>query len=132
MAQEIFERSVKEKVRFNTDIGSLLPEDLFDLPLTGDTAVNLDDLAKSLNREVKASAEESFVKKATRTNSTLKLKLDIVKRVIEIKLEDTERRENAAATRARKTRLTELLAQKRDAKDADLSEDEILKLIEEL
>ena len=59
----MFEQASRLKLRFTTARGSLSVEDLWDLPLTSTTGKpNLDDIAKSLNRELRATSEEtSFV-----------------------------------------------------------------------
>ena len=63
MKERMFERASKLKLRFNTEKGMVTTEDLWDLPLLQRNAVDLDSLAKNLNKAVKESGEESFVLK---------------------------------------------------------------------
>lgn len=62
----IFELATRQKLRFASAKGDLTTEQLWDLPLlisspTRDVKVDLDTLARSINHELKAQAEESFV-----------------------------------------------------------------------
>lgn len=113
----MFEKASRLKLRFTTPRGSITTEDLWDLPLL---ALNggpcLDDLAKALNRSLKESEEESFVKPKTTSNTTLSLQFEIVKRVIEVKLAEAEAREQAAERKAKKEKLLGLIAEKEDDK----------------
>lgn len=78
----IFEIAARSKTRFaSTRFASLSVEDLFDLSLR-----DLDEVAKGINRQIKAEKEESFLsqnKNAARKD--LDLKLEIVKHVIDVK-----------------------------------------------
>ena len=132
MSKNIFEEAVRLKLRFGTIKGSISVEDLYDLPLLHRTGADLDTVAKSLNKLVKESGEESFVVKKTTTNSVLELKLDIVKHVIETKLEEVEARERLRENKSKKERLMSLLADKEDEALKGKSAEEIKKLIEEL
>jgi len=116
-----FEKASQAKLRFNSNYGILTTEDLWDLSLDG-----LDSLAKSVNKDYKASQEESFIKTKTPGSTTLELKLEILKRVIEVKLEEKEAKKSAAEKRAKKQRLLEVLAKKQDASLESKSEEEIL------
>jgi hypothetical protein len=81
----VFEKAAQQKLRFETKRGSITAEDLFDVPLEGE--FSLDRLAQRLHAELKESGAKSFVAKRTKKDATIKLKLDIVKRVIEIALD---------------------------------------------
>lgn len=87
----IFEIAARSKTRFaSTRFASLSAEDLFDLSLR-----DLDEVAKGINRQIKAEKEESFLsqnKNAARKD--LDLKLEIVKHVIDVK--ETEAAERLA------------------------------------
>ena len=81
----MFEKASRLKLRFNTPVGLLGVEDLWDLPLTSKAAfaTNLDDLARDLSKRV-AETEESFVPKDVKTN----LSFDIIKHIIKTRLEE--------------------------------------------
>lgn len=108
----LFEQASKMKLRIETDRGNISVEDLWDLPLIANTGLNLDDIAKDLNRDLKESAEESFVVKKNKVNDVLELKLSIVKRIIEVKLADVEKKKNAAEIKAKKEMILEIIGDK--------------------
>jgi len=123
----IYERATRRKLRFNTTQGLLTTEDLFDLSLQ-----SLDTLAKSVNREVKAGEEESFIETKTVEASEDELRLDLLKHVIKSKLTAAEAAKTRVARQARIARLKEILADKEDAAMGDKSTKAIKKEIEEL
>lgn len=103
----IFEQASRLKLTFNTNKGQLSVEHLWDLSLD-----SLDTLAKAVNRELKASEEESFVKTRTKANTELVLRLEILKRVIEVKLQEAEEKKGRAEKAAQLSLLRELKANK--------------------
>ena len=83
----IFEKASRRALRFATPIGLLSVEQLWPLPLQHATKPCLDKIAIELNRKLQSQTNESFVKPVdTVTQSTLKLKLDIVVRIIEVRM----------------------------------------------
>ena len=115
VSMSIFEKAAKQKLRFQSDRGLLTVEDLYDLPLKG-KAINLDSLAKAVNRGLKAEEEESFVDTASSTNLTLNLKLDILKHVIAEKLDQESAKQALAAKKVQREQIEGALAtaQQRD------------------
>lgn len=114
MSVNIFEQASRESLRFNTSKGSIYADDLWDLPFTSDTGkINLDDIARSISAKIKDSEVESFVNKSTTANKLEKLRLDVVKRVIEVRLEEREARKNQAEIAYRKQALLEALSNKK-------------------
>ena len=81
----MFEKAARLKLRFDTPRGNLTVEDLWDIPLTGQQ-ISLDNVAKAVNKGLKASEEESFVAKPSSKDRVLSLKLDILKHVIRVRL----------------------------------------------
>jgi hypothetical protein len=110
----IFEIATRKKLRFDTTSGQVSTEDLWDVTLSG-KALSLDNIAKSLNKQLKESAEESFVVKASAANTELQLKFDIVKHIIDVKLAEKAEREAAAEKRALKEKLLAIRERKADA-----------------
>lgn len=127
----MFEEASKLKLRFQTSVGVLSVEDLWDLPLVSQ-GISLDNLAKLLNKAVKESEEKSFVVKKSTMNITLGLKFDIVKHIIKVKLEEAEASEKKEINKAKKEKILELLAKKKDDALEEKSEDELKELLEEL
>ena len=113
-AINIFEQASKQKLRFASTRGSLAVEDLWDLPLTSGQ-VNLNDLAVNVNRAIKESeGEESFVPTAKAGNADvarLHLQLDVLKRIIAVKVEERDAREAARDKLVKKRVLQEALAE---------------------
>lgn len=100
------------------------------LPMTGNTS--LDTVSKLANRDVKASAEESFVVEASAVNGEANLKLDILKYIISVRKAEIADRQAAKEKVERKRKLLDLLAEKDNEKDAAMSREEILKELESL
>lgn len=128
----IFELASREKFRFPSTRGELNVEQLWDLPLESRAGLDLDSVAKAVNKEVNASKEESFVKSRTVASTLLEAKLGVVKRIIEVKLEDREVAYKAAENRRLKSQLTDILAEKQNAALRELSEEELQEKISEL
>lgn len=129
----LFEQASRLKLRFASPQGVLSIEDLWDLPLTSrSNRANLDDIARVYSRELKAQGEESFVTKPARKDKLLILGFEIVKHVIEIRLEENKATKDAAEKANRKAKIYELLAKKRDEKDGEKSEEDLLKELEDL
>lgn len=111
MSLNIFEQASKTKLRFSTTRGSLTTEDLWDLSLT-----DLDVIAIDLNKKVKESSEESFIKKANTVNKKLQLQFDVVKSIIDTKIADMDRAKAAQDRKTRRDVLINKIAEKQDAK----------------
>jgi hypothetical protein len=124
----LFERATRKKIRFNTTKGNVSTEDLWDLPLD-----KLDAIAITLHGKVSDGATVSFID-APNTSASFrddKMRFDIVKRVIEVRLGDKERAEKTAATKAKKQRVMEILDKKKDASLEDMSVEELEAMLAE-
>lgn len=126
----LFELATRKKLRFASPKGLLTTEDLWDLPMTGNTS--LDTVSKLANRDVKVSAEESFVVDATPVNDIAVLKLDVLKHIIAVRKAEQAARMAAQEKADRRRKLLDLLAEKDNEKDAAMSREEILKELESL
>lgn len=122
----IFETATREKFRFASNKGMINVEALWDMPLTSRSGFDLDNVAKAVNAELKANTEESFVTTTTNpAKATLELKLEIVKHIIAAKQAENEAVKTAAAKRAEKQKLLEILEKKKDASLENLTEEQI-------
>jgi len=128
----MFEKSTRMKDRFETSKGNLSVEDLWDLPLTSARYPNLDDIARDLHRQLKDSAEVSFVAPARKENDTLQRKFDIVKHIIEVRLTENTAAAEVRANKEKKARILEIIARKDDEELVGKSRDELIKLAESL
>lgn len=127
----MFQKASRLKLRFDTVAGSISVEDLWDLPLTSRVGhVNLDDIAKDLNRSI-GDNEESFVDKPAKANTTNQLAFDIVKAIIKVRLEERDAAKSALEKKERKGKILEILARKKDAALEAMDEAELKKLLEE-
>lgn len=104
-----FEKATRLRLRFETSRGNLNVEDLWRLPL-----VELDKLAIALNKQLKESSKESFIKAKSKDNKLLELRFDIVKHIIETLLSEDEEKKKAADKRAKREQLLELIAKKKN------------------
>lgn len=129
-APTLFELATRQKLRFASPKGLLTTEDLWDLPMTGNTS--LDTVSKLANRDVKVSAEESFVVDATPVNDIAVLKLDVLKHIIAVRKAEQAARMAAQEKADRRRKLLDLLAEKDNEKDAAMTREEILKELESL
>lgn len=123
-----FVDATRRKLRFNTTKGQLSVEELWDLSLQ-----SLDAIAKAVNRQLKASEEESFIPTVSkRKDAESELSLDILKYIIGVKVEERDAEKARVEKREKAARLKELLAQKRDAELTGKSAEEIEKMLQEL
>lgn len=123
---DLFEKAVRAKLRYDTDIGALTTEQLWDLPLTSRSRPDLDKVARAVFIELKGLEEASFVEsKPNPMKVELELKLDVVKRVIEARLAEKAAAEKAAERAERKRRLLSALAAKEDQELQGMSKADI-------
>lgn len=122
----IFEKATREKLRFKTASGMVSTEDLW-----GMTLESLDTLAKSLNKEVKETAEESFIKTRKKESELPELKFSVVKHVIDVRLQENETRARAAEKRKKNARIMELIESKEDESLSAKSIEELRAMLEE-
>ena len=121
----MFKEATKQKLRFNTVNGVLAVEDVWDLPLTSQKKASLDSLAKDLNRQLKATEEESFVETPTRANATLQLKFEVVKAIIKERIAERDAKRDAADRKARRELLNGVISRKQHAALEDKSLEEL-------
>jgi len=117
----IFERAARAKLRFLSTKGNLSTEQLFDLNLQ-----ELNTIAKSVNKAIKAEDEEDFIgENALTAPSEDTLRLDILKKVIAAKQANIRAVETRAANATRKRELEAALAAKEGEELASKSAEEI-------
>jgi hypothetical protein len=125
-ASNIFEQASRLKLRFDTAVGVISVEDLWDLPLTSNSGrANLDELAQELSRSVKNQATESFVEKPPKVSSELQLQFDVVKHIIDVKLEEREAKKTLAERKEKKEKILAAIARKQDEKLTSASMEEL-------
>lgn len=124
--ENIFEMAARNKYRFPYK-GMISVEDLWDLNQT-----QLDSIYKALNKEVKANQEDSLMFSQTQTDLDLQAKIEIVRHIYTTKEQDAARRAEAAENAEKKRRILEILEQKQEDSLKNKSEDELLKMLNEI
>lgn len=83
---DIYKYVAQNGIHFMSNRGALTVSQLFELPLSAKSGFDLDNVAKGINAELKASGEESFVSTATNPRQKpLEVALEVVKDVIATK-----------------------------------------------
>lgn len=123
---DIFAVATRNKYRFPYK-GVISVEDLWDLPVT-----ELDRIYKYLNNEAKKEQEESLLKEQNTTDQVLTNKIEIIKYIVSVKLNELKARAEAAEKKERKQRLLEILAKKEDQELEASSVEQLKKMLEEL
>lgn len=122
----IFERASREAFRFPSIKGEITVEQLWSLPLQSKTSFDLDNVAKTVNNQLKSMAEESFVN--VTKNSAIDVqecKLEIVKHIIAVRLDENEKARQRSENSAKRAKLLEILERKQDAAMEGLTAEEI-------
>ena len=129
----IFEFATRNKLRFASSRGELSVENLWEVPLRAKDDFNLNSIAQTVNRGLKASAEESFVE-TTRSpeQDRREISLEIVKYIIEVKKTEEEALCKRLNAKREKEKLLTILAEKQDGALSALSVDELQKRIAQL
>lgn len=130
----IFEYATRTKLRFATPRWGISVEDLWDLPLTTSKpgGISLDNVARTIAAKLNENEKmQSFV--APNLNDTemkeLKIALEIVKHVINVRKEENEAKRAAEEKERQRRRIKELIAQKQDENLASKNVDELLELL---
>lgn len=101
--------------------------DLWDLSLA-----NLDSVFKTLNAEVKKSEEESLLNTKSKEDEEISNKIEIVKYIVSVKLDEKKKREDAKKNAEMRQRLLEIKAKRQDAKLENMSDEDLDKALAEL
>lgn len=131
----MFERATREKFRFESPQGTLSVEDLWDLPLTSErpNRANLNDIAKGLNKALKAkNDEESFVEPAKATDTETPVMFEIVKHIIGVKLAENEARRKSREAKEQKDKIMAIMAKKKDQSLENASLEELQALLDKI
>jgi hypothetical protein len=122
----LFEVAAKNKFRFQFK-GQLHVEDLFDL-----TVEELDSVYKVLNSQLKVVQEESLLNTKTPQDKELDAKIEIVKYIFNLKLEERNAKQKAKEKAEKKQKLMALIAQKEAQELEGKSKEDLLKELAEL
>lgn len=122
----IFEFASRHKFRYPYR-GVITTEDLWDL-----TPAQLDVVYKALNANVKVAQEDSLMKNMSDADAALLMQIEIVKYIFAVKEQEAESRKKAAENTAKKQRIMEILAKKQADALENMSEADLLKMLNEL
>jgi hypothetical protein len=130
----LFQKASRIKLRFDSPKGLLTVEDLWDLPLTSTIPVkpNIDEIAKGVIRQLKATEDESFVAKETKDNDLLQLQLEILKVVRDVKIAERDAATKARENAEKKQQILALIQQKKGEQLAGTSLEDLMKMAEAL
>ena len=92
----------------------------------------LDAIYRDLNKSLKALAEDSLLETRSKEDEIVQLKVDLVKHIVAVKLEEQKVREAEAEKATRKERLLEIIADKQDEAYRDMDIDELKNLVGEM
>lgn len=122
-----FEKASRIKLRFATSKGQLSTEDLWDLSLE-----SLDTIAINVDKQLDTTSKKSFIGKRNTKNTELELALDILKHVIQVKLDEKDAKAKRADKAARAAELRQLIAEKSNDELKNSSKDDLLAKLKEL
>ena len=128
--EKIFERATILKIRYQTQNGILMVEDLWDLPLDSKIKANLNSIAIQLNRQIKDSGEESFIGNS-KVDPVLQLKFDIVKYIIDTKLSEAEAKANSLAKKQYNEKILKLIDEKEEEALKGKSPEELKQMLKD-
>jgi hypothetical protein len=130
----IFEQATRQKLRFDTPKGQLSVEDLWDLPLISNTGkANLDDLARDLDAEVKQEQKTSFVQPTQSGSNVLaELKFNIVLHIIQVRVEENRKRQDAEALTEKRRQIMAIIDRKQNEALEGQSLEDLQKLLQSL
>jgi len=121
----MFEKATRMKLRFNYK-GLCSVEDLWDLPVE-----ELDSIFKGLSARKRENDTDSLLGKETKEDKAIDLGIDIIKYIVKSKLAEKDRRLELAEDKLRKDKLREILASKRDDKLKEMSEEDIMRELDD-
>lgn len=123
---DIFEAAVRNKFRFPYK-GTISTEDLWDLSVQ-----QLDSIFKTLKSQEKKAQEESLLEVRTPEDEVLTAKIEIVKHIVAVKLDEAKQAERAKENRDQKQKILGILAEKQDADLRNKTPEELQAMLNQL
>ena len=125
-SEKMFEVAVRTKMRFPFR-GQISVEDLWDLSVE-----NLDSIFKVLNSQLKQVKEESLLNKRTKQDEEIDTRIEIVKYIVKVKLEEENLRLKAREQKEQKQKILEILSAKQDESLQNKSVEELEAMLNNL
>lgn len=126
MEKNLFEIATRNRYRFNYK-GVMTVEDLWSLRVE-----DLDAIFKMLNRQKKTADEDSLLATKSAEDQDLANKIDIVRYIVSVKLDEAAERVSAAEKKAQRDKIMEIVAKKKDKALEDMGIEDLMKKLEEL
>jgi hypothetical protein len=131
--EQAFIQATRTKLRFASTRGLLSVEDLWDLPLTSTkNQPDLDSIAVDLYTRMQTQPTISFVNSSPTNSPTDELALDIVKYIINIRMEEDKLKLAKAQAAQKKQQLLSIMERKQNEQLEGLSLAELQAAIEAL
>lgn len=122
----LFETATRKKFRFPYR-GKISTEDLWDLSVN-----HLDEIYKSLNKEMKDSCEDSLLETPSAENEDLAMKIEIIKHIVGVKKAEKEARITEIERADMRRKIMEVKAQRENEKLVNMSDEDLDKMLEDL
>ena len=124
--EKMFEVAVRTKMRFPFR-GIISVEDVWDLNVK-----DLDSIFKTLNSQLKQVKEESLLETRTKEDQELDMKIEIIKYIVKVKLEEENIRLKAKEQKEKKHKIMEILSTKQDQDLQNKTVEELTNMLNEL
>lgn len=125
-ANKMFEVAVRNKFRYPYK-GVIATEDLWDLSVQ-----QLDGIFKTLKSQEKKAQEESLLDTRTPEDEALKTKIDIIRYIVGVKLDEAKQAERAKENHDQKQKILGILAEKQDADLRSKTPEELQAMLNQL
>ena len=125
-ANKMFEVAVRNKFRFPFK-GVISVEDLWDLSVQ-----QLDGIFKTLKSQEKKAQEESLLDTRTPEDEALKTKIEIIRYIVTVKLDEAKQAERAKENHDQKQKILGILAEKQDADLRNKTPEELQAMLNQL
>lgn len=125
-ANKIFEVAVRNKFRFPCK-GVISVEDLWDLSVW-----QLDGIFKTLKSQEQKAQEESLLDSRTPEDDALKTKIEIIRYIVGVKLDEAKQAERAKENHDQKQKILGILAEKQDADLRNKTPEELQAMLNQL
>mgnify|MGYP001092145071 FL=1 len=125
-ANKMFDVAVRNKFRFPFK-GVISVEDLWDLSVQ-----QLDGIFKTLKSQEKKAQEESLLDTRTPEDEALKTKIDIIRYIVTVKLDEAKQAEHAKENRDQKQKILGILTEKQDADLRSKTPEELQAMLNQL
>lgn len=122
-ANKMFEVAVRNKFRYPYK-GVIATEDLWDLSVQ-----QLDGIFKTLKSQEKKAKEESLLDTRTPEDEILTAKIEIIKYIVNTKLEEAKQAERAKEAHDQKQKILGILAEKQDEDLRNKTPEELIAML---